>query len=58
MKDLYLVYRDWHNGDFDIMGLDTLEQAIQFCEFNPDYQLYETTQYDLAAAKSIFKGVI
>lgn len=58
MKNLYLVYRDTDKGEFDIFGLDTLKEAIEFCEFNPDYQVFESTQYSLENAKTIFEGVI
>lgn len=58
MKDLFLVYRDWDKGEFDIFGLPTLDEAIAFCEFNPDYELYESSIYSLDDAKSIFEGVI
>jgi len=58
MKTLYLVYRDWDKGEFDIFGLPTLEDAEQFCEFNPDYQIYETSEHTLETAKSIFEGVL
>lgn len=57
MKNLYLVYRDWDKGDFDIFGLNSLDEAVKFCEFNDDYRLYESSQYDLKSAKSIFEGV-
>lgn len=57
MNDLYLVYRDWDKGEFDIFGLPTLADALEFCEFNSDYQLYESSLYSLNQAKSIFEGV-
>jgi hypothetical protein len=57
MKDLFLVYRDWDKGEFDIFGLPTLADALEFCEFNPDYQLYVSTLYSLNEAKSIFERV-
>ena len=57
MNDLYLVYRDWDKGEFDIFGLPTLAEAVEFCEFNPDYQLYVSTLYALNEAKSIFERV-
>ena len=58
LKNLYLVYRDWEYGEFDIFGLPSREEAEEFCEFNPDYQLYESSEYTLETAKSIFEGVI
>ncbi len=57
MNDLFLVYRDWDKGEFDIFGLPTLADALEFCEFNPDYELYESSLYSLDQAKSIFERV-
>jgi len=57
MKNLYLVYRDWDKGDFDIFGLNSLNEEIEFCQFNDDYCLYESSKYDLKTAKSIFERV-
>ena len=57
MRELYLAYRDWDRGEFDIIGFHTREEMEEFCQFNPDYDGYLTNEMNLKEAKSIFERV-
>ena len=45
-------------GDFDIMGFETYQDMIDFCDFNSSYMPFETRLFSLNDAKAIFEGVI
>ena len=55
MKNAYCAYRDWEYGEFDIIVFETFKEMNDFCQFNPDYQPFETSVLTLQEAKEIFK---
>ena len=54
MKNAYCAYRDWDQGEFDIIVFETEDEMIDFCKFNNDYQEYHTSILTLREAKDIF----
>lgn len=53
-KNAYCAYRDWDQGEFDIIVFETENEMIDFCKFNNDYQEFYTSILTLKEAKDIF----
>ena len=56
--DLFCAVRNDLGEDFDIMGFQTYQDMIDFCDFNSSYMPFETRLFSLNDAKAIFEGVI
>lgn len=53
MNDLILAVREF-NGEFDAIGFSEYEEAVEFCQKNHDYRVFETQFLSLNEALSIF----
>lgn len=54
--DLFLAVREF-TGEFDAIGFRSLDDAVQFCQLQHDYRVYETSFFSLKDALAIFEGV-
>jgi hypothetical protein len=54
MRNAFCAYRDWDQGEFDIIVFETEDEMIDFCKFNNDYQEFYTSILTLKEAKDLF----
>ena len=53
-NSLFCAYRSEIGADFDIIGFESYQDMIDFCDFNQEYLPFETGLYSLKDAKEIF----
>jgi len=54
--DLFCAVRNDIGGEFDIIGFETYQDMVDFCDTNTAYLPFETRLYSLKDALSIFEG--
>ena len=53
MNELFLAVREF-TGEFDAIGFKSLDEAVEFCQRQHDYRVFETSFFTVKEALAIF----